>query len=91
VAILMIGYELRGKSGVAYDGLFDTIKRIGSGWWHCLDSTWLVITTKTTDQVRDALAPHLGPGDQLMVIAYGKGAAWTGFSDERAYWLSENL
>ncbi len=87
----MIGYDLRARSGGAYDDLFEAIKNIGSGWWRGLDSIWLVVTTKTPGEVRNALAPHLGPGDQLMVVACGDGAAWTGFSDERAYWLAENL
>lgn len=87
----MIGYDLRSKLPGSHDDLFNAIKSIGSEWWHCLDSIWLVMTQKTTDQVRDALAPHLGRGDQLICVACRDGAAWTGFTDERAYWLSENL
>ena len=91
VAILMIAYDLHPVEGRTYNGLYETIKGLGTGWWRGLDSAWLVITTKTTDQIRDELARHLGRDDRLIVMSYGKGAAWVGLGAERAYWLSENL
>jgi hypothetical protein len=48
------------------------------------------MTTKTVDEVREALAPHLGEGDRLMVVAFDKGAALAGFNDVHLGWLSEN-
>jgi hypothetical protein len=47
------------------------------------------MTTKTVDEVREALAPHLGEGDRLMVVAFDKGAALAGFSDIHLAWLLE--
>jgi hypothetical protein len=72
------------------DGLTEAIKNLGSGWWQCFDSTWLVMTAKTIDQVRDALAPHLAASDRLMVLAYGENAAFAGFSDLHVAWLLEH-
>jgi len=90
MAIHMIRCELNPAKGSAYEGLAETVKGIGSGWWRCFDSTWLVMTTKTVDEVREALAPHLGEGDRLMVVAFDKGAALAGFNDVHLGWLSEN-
>jgi hypothetical protein len=89
MAIHMIRCELNPAKGSAYESLAETVKGIGSGWWRCFDSTWLVMTTKTVDEVRDALAPHLQGNDRLMVVAYG-GAALAGFNDVHLGWLSEN-
>ena len=89
MAILMIRCEVHPAQGRTNDGLGEVVKGMGSGWWRCFDSTWLVMTTMTTDQVRDALAPHLGEGDRLMVIAFGMDAAFAGFSDIHTAWLLE--
>jgi len=72
------------------DGLTEAIKNLGSGWWQCFDSTWLVMTVKSIDQVRDALEPHLSASDRLMVLAYGENAAFAGFSDLHVAWLLEH-
>jgi hypothetical protein len=47
MAIYMIGYDLRPSKGEDYDTLFPALEAIGSGYWDCLDTTWLVIAEKT--------------------------------------------
>jgi hypothetical protein len=93
MAIYIIGYDLHPTKGETYDELITAIKAVGSDWWHCLDSTWLVVTSKTAAQVRDELWRHMKSDDQLLVIAYGaaNGAAWQGFSNECGSWLKKNL
>ena len=46
MAIYMIGYDLHSSKGENYDKLFAALEAIESGYWDCLDSTWLVITEK---------------------------------------------
>ena len=92
MTIYMIGYDLHPKQGETYDELIAAIKNVGSNWWHCLDSTWLVVTTKTAVQVRDELWMHMKPDDQLLVVAYAPpNSAWVGFKDSCQSWLKNNM
>jgi hypothetical protein len=91
MTIHLIGYQLPRSADRDDTGLVEAIKAIGSEWWHGFESTWLVSTSKTTVQIRDELAPHLRPNDPLIVVACDTAAAWTGFGDTQAYWLSESF
>lgn len=91
MTICMIGYDLHRSEGENYDGLFAALEAIGSGYWDCLDSTWLVITEKTPAQIRDELIQYLKDGDRLLVMRYGDGAAWLGFKDDCQTWLEDHL
>jgi hypothetical protein len=78
--------------GETYDELINAIKGVGTGWWHCLDSTWLVISNKTSAQVRDELWQHMKSDDQLLVVAYApQNSAWVGFSKECGEWLKRHM
>jgi hypothetical protein len=92
MTIYMIGYDLHPVRGETYNELIEAIKNIGP-WWHCLDSTWLVISNLTAIQIRDALWQHMKADDQLLVLTYTKntGAAWAGFKHDCASWLQNNL
>lgn len=91
MTIYMIGYDLHPSSGEDYDELFAALEAIGSGYWDCLDSTWLVITDKTPAQIRDELKRYLKGDDRLLVMRYGEGAAWLGFKGDCHTWLEDNL
>jgi len=86
----VIGYDPV-KPGQDYASLFQAIKSVGSTWWHCLDSTWIVITNRTATQVRDYLTPHMDVNEELLVISCGLPAAWRGFNEECSNWLAANL
>ena len=90
MATYMIGYDLN-KPGQDYDDLIDAIKNIGSNWWHCLDSTWIVVTDKSAVTIRDQLSPHIDRNDELLVARLTGEAAWTGFDDKCSNWLKNNL
>ena len=88
----MIGYNLRPSEKEKYGDLYTALEAIGSsGYWDCLDSTWLIITEKTAAQIRDVLKQYLKDGDRLLVIRCGEGAAWHGFKDDCQTWLEDNL
>ncbi len=93
MAICMIGYDLHpaSKAEGDYEGLFAALEELGSGYWDCLESTWLVMTDRTPAQIRDALKPHLKPDDRLLVVRCGGGAAWLGFEGECQIWLEDHL
>jgi len=89
--VYMIGYDLHRSLEQNYDKLYSALETIGSGYWDCLDSTWLVITGKTPVQIRDELKPYLEENDRLLVMRYGEGAAWHGFKDDCQTWLEDKL
>ncbi len=91
MAIYMIGYDLHRSQADEYDSLFAALETIGSGYWDCLDSAWLVITERTPVEIRDELKQHLKEGDRLIVMRYGGGAAWLGFEGECNTWLEDKL
>jgi len=91
MTIYMIGYDLRRPKGESCDKLFAALEAIGSGYWDCLESTWLVMTERTADQIRDELKQHLKDSERLLIMRYGEGAAWLGFTDECQTWLEDNL
>jgi hypothetical protein len=87
----VIGYDIHPSKGETYDELIEAIKIVGSTWWHHLDSTWVVVSSKTAVQIRDALIPHLRSDDQLLVAVLAGEAAWTGFNEKGSGWLKTNL
>jgi len=89
--VYMIGYDLHPSEGEKYTDLYTALEAIGSGYWDCLDSTWLVITEKAPAEIRDELKRYLKEEDRLLVMRYGEGAAWQGFKDDCETWLEDNL
>lgn len=88
---ILIGYDLN-KTGKDYTSLIDGIKKAFPTYWHCLDSTWIVVTDSTPPQVRDYLRQFLDANDELFVVDItGKPAAWVGFDKQCSDWLTNNL
>lgn len=90
MATLLVGYDLNAP-GQKYAELIEQIKSLG-GWWHHLDSTWLVVTSKTPSQVRDQLTSYLDTGDELLVLDVS-GDNWSthGIAKSGNDWLHANL
>jgi hypothetical protein len=91
MAIYMIGYDLHPSPEEHYDAFFAALEAIGTGYWDCLASTWLIMTDKTAAEIRDELKKSVRDDDRLLVMRYGEGAAWLGFNDECRTWLEDNL
>lgn len=94
--IYMIAYDLHpsashSSEGQEYDALFTALENVGTGYWDCLESTWLIITDKTAAEIVDELKPHLKDDDRLLITRYGQDAAWLGFKDDCLTWLKDNL
>ena len=64
--IYAINYDLK-KPRRDYAGLYDAIKSCGD-WWHYLDSTWLVDTRLTAENIWQRLEPHVDENDFVLVI-----------------------
>lgn len=89
--VYMIGYDLHPSSADDCEKLYTALEGLGSGYWDCLESTWLVITEKTPAQITDELKRHLKEDDRLLVMRYGEEAAWHGFKDDCRIWLEDKL
>ena len=87
--IYAINYDLK-KPGQNYDDLYSAIKNCGVRWWHYLDSTWLVETNLTADQIWNKLTPHTDQNDNVLVIKVTKD--YSGWLPQIAWdWLNEHM
>lgn len=86
----MIIYDLH-KPEQDYAELIDAIKAYPDRW-HCFDSTWIVKTTQSSAQVRDALKVYIDSNDELIVfeVTASGWAAW-GISKQCSDWLLAKL
>jgi hypothetical protein len=50
-----------------YNPLLEAIKQ-SPKWWHFLQSTWLIQTTETPNQIWERLRPFIDTNDFLMII-----------------------
>lgn len=90
MATYLIGYDLN-RTGQDYKDLIDSIKTNFDTWWHHLDSTWIVITTINSVQIRDLLTPHIDSNDELLVVRLTGEGAWYGINERGSDWLIDNL
>lgn len=65
--VLLVSYDLKGAPAESYEALFEALKA-NPGWWHYLESTWLLVTDRTSVQLAEQLRPHLDQNDRLLVI-----------------------
>lgn len=61
-----ISYDLK-VPGRDYGGLYEAIKHSGK-WWHYLDSTWIVITNESAQQIWTRLAQHIDKNDYVLIV-----------------------
>ena len=92
MVVYLIGYDLNRPRGEdAYPDLFESIKDIANGWWHHLDSTWIIRSEKSAAQIRDSLMPYVDRNDELLVARLAGEAAWVGFNTNGSDWLRNSL
>ena len=77
----LISYDLR-KPGQDYKDLIATLRSWGAV--RVLLSEWLLSTTATAAQIRDALSPLIDSNDGLLVTGLTGEAAWKGILCEHA-------
>ena len=82
----LITYDLN-SPGQGYGDLFHAIKSLANGWWHHLDSTWLINSNSSAADIRDRLLPFLDNNDELLVIAVGRDWATYGLPQGANQWL----
>ena len=86
--LYIISYDLK-KPDRDYTGLFEAIKGF-DGWWHYLESTWIVKTGDDPNQIWEKLKPHIDENDNLLIIEAGKERQ--GWLPKKAWdWIRNNL
>ncbi|HEU5129297.1 MAG TPA: hypothetical protein VFU12_15040 [Glycomyces sp.] len=86
---MLISYDLL-TPGRDYEKLYRAIKDQGSTWIHPLESVWIINTTKTTSEVKDALAKHVDSNDKLFVSVLEHGASWSNLANGFFDWMKKN-
>lgn len=86
---VIISYDLV-NPGRNYPPLLAQIKGYKT-WAKITESCYMVRTTDSAEQVRDALMAHLDANDKLFVSVVSPPAAWYGLSDSVSGWLQNNL
>lgn len=66
MSVYCVSYDLN-KAGQNYNALYSELKK-SPGYCHPLDSTWLVWTSESAQQLSDRLRSHLDNNDYLLVI-----------------------
>lgn len=84
----IITYDLR-VPGRNYNDLIDAIKHYAH-WGHLTESSWAVVTNKTTVEIRDDLKRFLDANDRLIVVQSGRNAAWFKCLASDS-WIRENI
>ena len=60
----LVGYDLKHGSEADYADLINALKKIGTDWWHCLDSTWFIVHPGPPLAICTALTKHMHRTDQ---------------------------
>ena len=83
-----INYDLRAP-GREYKKLYDAIRASGK-WWHYLDSTWIVATDESAQQIWNRLKDHIDKNDYLLIIEVRDNSQ--GWLPEKAWnWIHRNV
>ena len=87
---LLVGYDLN-RPGQNYEELIKFLKAQTS-WWHALDSTWIVVTPKSTAELRDEIKRFIDANDDVLVMDV-QGDAWAtfGLSKQANDWLRKHI
>lgn len=76
--VYCVSYDLN-KPGQNYTPLYEELKK-SLNWWHYLDSTWLIYTNETADQLWQRLRKHTDDSDNVLIIRV---------CDDKAGWLKK--
>lgn len=68
MAVYLITYDLH-KAGQDYEGLYEAIKNSSTGVWsHRLDSTWIIKSNLTVNEVSNNIKAKVDDNDHFLVI-----------------------
>lgn len=81
----LVTYDLK-KPGQDYTSVHDSIKSCGT-WWHYLESTWLLDSHMTAEEIATKIRSHIDKNDRLLVI--GVTGDYSGWLTQEAWdWMN---
>lgn len=83
--VYFVTYDLRAPER-NYEDLIRGLESFGK-WWHQTGSCWLIVTSKSTVEVRDYLMQFIDSNDKLFVIQVIRNWAGIGFTENEYMWL----
>ena len=78
----LISYDLR-TPGKDYTNLYASIKQISPNWQHPLESTWLLYTDLTANEIYNRIHMHLDANDRIFIIRVRE--------EDKQGWLSKSF
>ena len=86
----LIAYDLRAP-GRNYARLYEALKA-QNGWWHHLDSVWIVLSDRTANELTQSLREHIDVNDRLFIMALPRASEWQGWLPQEAWqWLDDHV
>lgn len=86
--VLLVSYDLNAP-GARRDAVNAIMKDMGGA--KIVTTTWLVLTERTAESVRAALAKAIDANDQLLVVTLTSGYASSGLPPEWETWIEQNV
>lgn len=89
MAVFSVSYDLN-KSGQNYESLWAELRK-SSGYSHIMDSTWLVSTSETAEQLSARLRQWIDKNDTLFVskVNAGQYAGW--LTQDQWDWIKQHI
>lgn len=85
---ILVSYDLKSKDR-NYSSLIETIKA-AEGWWHHLDSTWVIVTNESLSVWQEKLMAQMDKSDNLFLIEIQSGVV-NGWLPSQAWeWLRKH-
>ncbi len=81
----LVTYDLN-TPGQNYPALYEAIKSLGD-WWHYLDSTWLINTNLSANQIGERLRQCLDQNDRLLIVEIDPSTANGWLSKDAWEWI----
>lgn len=80
MALYQVSYDLRKVRD--YHALYERIRSYGT-YARVLESSWIIRTNRSPDEIRDYLAEVMDQDDGLLVVKLTGEAGWRGLKDDR--------
>lgn len=88
MAVYVVSYDLN-KAGQNYKDLYAELED-SPGWCREVDSTWLISTSETAEQLWARLKPHFDANDRCMIVTATR--PYSGWMRDSAWeWMKNHL
>lgn len=88
--VYLVTYDLK-QLGRNYTPLYEILKS-AVGWWHYLESTWLLASPLTIEEWQQRIRGVIDQNDLFMIIRLDRGIVYTGWLQQKAWeWMRQSL